>query len=446
MKKTACMVSLLVFSIALLFMGCSKGSDEKKAGGSTLKLAVVETAYGAEKWHNVVAAFEEANPGVTVELTIDKKLEDLIDPSIKAGKYPDVIMRSVGGTLGFTEKFIKGKQVENLTDVLSMTVPGESITVENKILKGFIDNATTQPYSDGNTYLMPMFYSPCGLFYDAQLLESHGWKVPETWDEMWVLGDEAKKKGISLFTYPTSGYFDAFLYALLHEAMGPDLYARAMTYETGVWDTPEAKQVFDIIAKLATYTESTTPANANDSNFTKNQQLILDGKALFMPNGTWVVGEMANAPRAEGFRWGFTALPAIKAGGERASFGWFEQVWMPSEAKNKDLGKSFIAFLYSDKAAQIFATKTADGGPAIQPIFGLADKLTGDDKLFYSIYDTGATAVMSSFATFDPIPGVTIRDTFLSPIDSLVTGDKTITDYVNQIKVDSEKMRANLKK
>ena len=40
---------------------------------------------------------------------------------------------------------------------------------------------------------------------------------------------------------------------------------------------------------------------ANDQDFTQNQQLVLDNKALFMPNGTWIVGEMAEAPRADGF-------------------------------------------------------------------------------------------------------------------------------------------------
>ena len=28
---------------------------------------------------------------------------------------------------------------------------------------------------------------------------------------------------------------------------------------------------------------------ANDQDFTQNQQLVLDNKALFMPNGTWIV-------------------------------------------------------------------------------------------------------------------------------------------------------------
>ena len=42
--------------------------------------------------------------------------------------------------------------------------------------------------------------------------------------------------------------------------------------------------VFELIEKLGTYTEATTVANANNDNFTKNQQLILDNKAIFCPN------------------------------------------------------------------------------------------------------------------------------------------------------------------
>ena len=156
-----------------------------------------------------------------------------------------------------------------------------------------------------------MFYGPCGLFYNAGLFEEKGWDVPTTWDEMWALGDKAKEEGIALFTYPTTGYFDAFFYALMHETMGDD-FSKALTYEDGIWDTEGAKQAFDIVAKLATYTEKTTPANANDNDFRKNQQLVLDNKALFMPNGNWVIGEMEDAPRADGFEWGSQLFRLLK--------------------------------------------------------------------------------------------------------------------------------------
>lgn len=444
LKKALCLVLAGTMTLSLAACG---GSSDKKAEeakgeeGKTLKVAVVETAYGTAMWEKVCDAFEASHEGVTVKLTIDKKLEDVISPDMKAGNYPDVIMRAVGGESGMTETFIRDNNLADLTDVLEMTVPGEDVTVGEKILPGFTENTITNPYGDGKTYLMPMFYGPCGLFYNSALLEEKGWEVPATWDEMWELGEKAKAEGIALFTYPTTGYFDAFFYALLHEALGEEEFAKALKYEENIWDTPEAQQVFDIIAKLASYTEKTTPANANDNDFQKNQQLILDNKALFMPNGNWVIGEMAEAPRAEGFEWGFTALPAVEKDGERASYSFFEQTWMPKEAANQELGKEFIAYLYSDEAADIFATE----GGAVQPIAGMSDKLEDDAKIYYSIYDTGAVAVLDAFATTDPVEGLTVRGAFFDPVNSLVSGDKTEDEWVAQFKEASDAFRGALK-
>ncbi|MEC0091290.1 carbohydrate ABC transporter substrate-binding protein [Paenibacillus macquariensis] len=406
----------------------------------TLKLAALETAYGADVWKEIIAGFEKANPGVKVESTIDKSIEDVIGPAMKSGDFPDVIHLAVGQPKGLTETFVKDNNLTDLTDVLSMTIPGESGTVKDKIIPGFTDTTITNPYGDGKTYLMPMFYSPTGLFYNAGLLEQKGWTVPTTWDEMWALGDKAKADGIALFSYPTTGYFDSFFYALLNEVGGPEFFTKAMHYTEGVWQSPEATQAFDIINKLAAYTEKTVPANGNKDNFTKNQQLILDNKAIFMPNGTWVVGEMSKAPRAEGFKWGFTALPAVKEGGDRFSYTFFEQIWVPAKAKNADLAKQFIAYLYSDEAAGVFAKVGA-----VQPIKDMASKLEGDNKLFYSIYDNGAKAAMGAFSTTDPVEGVSISDTVFGTVDSLVTKAKTQAQWVEAITKASDALRGALK-
>ncbi len=403
----------------------------------TVKVAAFEGGYGADMWTEVCAAFEASHPGVTVELTVDKKIEDVITPGMKAGDYPDVIHCATGREAGLTETITKEKGLLPLTDVMEMTVPGEDVKVKDKIVPGFLDTLATNPYGDGVTYYAPMFYGPCGLFYDAGLLEEKGWTLPTTWDEMWELGDKAKAEGISLFTYPTTGYFDAFMYALLSSAGGPAFFDQCMTYSEGVWESEDARKVFDIVAKLAEYTEPTTVANANNESFTKNQQLILDDKAIFCPNGTWLPGEMADAPRGENFKWGFTAIPAVNAGGAGCSFCWFEQMWIPAAAENQDLAKEFVAYMYSDEAAAIFASSNA-----IQPIVGIGESLEGDNKLFYSVYDTGATAVMGGFAATAPVEGTTMADALFETVNSIVSGDKTVDEWIAAVSEVSDKYRA----
>ena len=444
LKKLLALALALVMVFALAACGGDPAPAESGSGepAGTIKVAALESAYEETypgMWQEVCDAFT-AQTGIAVELTVERNLEDVIGASMQGGDYPDVIHLATGREAGLTEQFINDKLIADITDVLDMTVPGEETTVGDKIIEGFTDTSATNPYNDGKTYLAPMFYSPCGLFYNAGLFEEKGWEVPETWDEMWALGDVAAAEGIALFAYPTAGYFDAFFYALLYECGGPEFFTQATNYAEGIWDTEEAQLAFDIVAKLATYTEKSVPSNANNDNFTKNQQLILDNKALFMPNGTWVIDEMADAPRAEGFKWGFTALPAVSEGSDRYSYTWFEQLWIPSEAVNKDAAKQFVAFMYSDVAAEIFAK-----GGAIQPIVGFADTLEGDSKLFYSIYDNGAKAALGNFAATDPVEGVNFADTVFGAVNSLVSGDKTEEQWIEQIKIDSDLLRQALK-
>ena len=452
---------LLTLALVLSLAACGGGNGGSDAGTTTpppadsgdtqtpppaedVTITVAALASGYEEaypgmWQEVCDAFT-AETGVKVNLICDKNLEDVIGPSMQGGDFPDVIHLATGREKGLTEQFIKDRNIAELTDVLSMTIPGESVKVSDKIVGGFTDTSVTNPYGDGVTYLAPMFYSPCGLFYNAGLFEEKGWSVPATWDEMWELAEKAQAEGSYLFTYPTTGYFDAFLYALMYSVGGPDFFNKATTYAEGIWDTPEAQQCFDIIAKLASYTNPVTPAQANDQDFTQNQQLVLDNKALFMPNGTWIVGEMANAPRAEGFQWGMTALPAAKAGGNGASYCWLEQAWIPAAAPNLDAAKQFVAFLYSDAACAIFAK-----GGAVQPVPGLTDNLEGDNKLFYAIYDNGADAAMGNFAAYNAVAGLgTVREVFLDPVNGLVNGSVTVDQWVSDIKAASDQMRANL--
>ncbi len=437
MKKFIALLLALVMVLSL-FAGCQKKDKKEDA---VLKVAVLDSAYGSQMWKDVCDAFT-AETGIKVELTAEANLEEVISPAMQGGDYPDVVHLATGRPAGLTEQFIGDNLLTDLTGVLSMTVPGESKKVSEKISGGFTETSLTNPYGDGKTYLAPMFYSPCGLFYNAKLFEANGWTVPTTWDEMWELGDKAKEKGISLFTYPTAGYYDAFMFALIYSIGGAEFFDAVTNYEEGVWETENAKTLFAILDKLADYTHPSTPAQANNTDFTKNQLMVMENKALFMPNGTWIVNEMADAQKSltNDFAWGMTALPAAKTGGAGYSFCWFEQAWIPSGAEHQDEAKQFVAFLYSDVACEIFAK-----AGAIQPVNGIASKLEGDNVMFYSIYDNGAKAAMGGFAATNPIEGVDASSTFFEPINSLVEGKLTIEQYKANIIKNTDLMRQNKK-
>ena len=438
---------VLLISALLLVTGCTttekveettepteEVTEETTEETTVLKVSGLDGGYGSEGWAAVATAFEEET-GIKVELNLEKNIAETLRPVLTSGKdVPDVIYLSVDAEGKLTDTMISEQQVLDITDLLGMTIPGESGTVSDKIIPGFTDSLTSSPYQDEKLYLAPINYSPCGLFYNAALFEEKGWTLPTTWEEMWALGDAAKAEGIALFTYPTTGYFDAFFSALLNETAGPEVYSKLMTYDTASWELPEVKEAFEIVGKLASYTEENTVANANADGFTKNQQLILDNKAIFVTNGTWLPGEMADAPRAEGFKWGFMALPALDASSDRFSTTFVEQVYIPSAATNVDAAKQFIAFIYSDKATELFY----NNGGAVIPTVNASSliKDTDDNKLYYSIYDTGAKANAVGFAAVEPVEGVDLTSAsgiLYGTVNSVVTGDKSVDDWYNAV-------------
>ena len=90
MKKRILSVLMCATMVLSLFTGCGGGNNGNNANGDTqnggtettkIKVAAIETAYGVDMWKQVAEAFT-AETGIEVELITDKKLEDVIGPSM----------------------------------------------------------------------------------------------------------------------------------------------------------------------------------------------------------------------------------------------------------------------------------------------------------------------------------------------------------------------------
>lgn len=159
MKKTLSLLLASALSLSLL-AGCGGApqtpptQSNPSAGGSStsqgdastpeapkgpIKVAALASAYEETypgMWQEVCDAFTDET-GIEVELIVDKALEDVIGPSMQGGDFPDVIHLATGRDKKLTEQFIKDKNIADITDVLSMTVPGESAKVSESLFKIF---------------------------------------------------------------------------------------------------------------------------------------------------------------------------------------------------------------------------------------------------------------------------------------------------------------------
>lgn len=364
---------------ASMLAGCSSKPAENSDSGDkrVLKFDSFSGGNGEEVFTKLAKAFEKANPDVDVQLRFEKELPDVLNKENAKGEYSDVVYYNLGQPSGYTETQLNTHEVLDISD----------------------------------------------------------YELPTTWEEFWALGDQAKKDGIALFTYPTNGYFDNTLNALLKETGGEELLTNVLNYDKDAWNTDGAKQTIDILTKLVSpdylYSDTVSNANAKDG-FTMNQQAVIDGKALFMPNGDWVVNEMADTT-PEDYHWGLLPLPALEKDGERFVGSMTEQVWIPAQAKNVDDAKAFLKFIYSDEGVKIMA----EGGNIV-PTTHMSDTIAamedGYTKEFFSVYDT-ASAALGAFAPYntDNLPDFDRAATVFGSIDSLATGELTAKDYQSKL-------------
>lgn len=447
MKKVVAM-SLSAAMVASMAVGCGSKGDDKNAGSddkNVLKVAAFAGGNGTEIWEKIADAFEKSHEDVDVQLETSSELDKDLTKDFQNGDVPDVVYYNLGQASGFTETMLKENAIADISDVFDDEL-------KSKLVGGITENAAAQPYGDGKIYLAPIMYTPTGLWYNKDLFTEPGapaeegkYALPTTWDEFFALGDQAKADGIALFTYPQPGYFDATMYQMLAQAGGIDFFNKAVNYDAGTWTSAEGKQIIDTIAKLASpdYLWSDTVANANaDGGFKINQQAVIDNKALFMPNGNWVIGEMANST-PEGFNWGMMAPPKFSADQENYIYTFTEQMWVPAEAPNMDLAKEFVKFMYSDEVVDLMLNNTVENKetgekvatPIVSPVLGASDKLEdGTIKDTYTLASSeGYNAVGGTWATTKAIDGFDMKGTVYGAIDALNTGDLTVDAYQKQL-------------
>src|SRR5690606_36956037 len=101
---------------------------------------------------DVSAAFEEANPGVTITLQVvqNEEMDGKLQTALNSGDAPDIFMARGGGKLA---DIVEAGQVMDLTDLID--------DATRDALGGTIDAFTV----DGKVYGMPTAVLPGGIFY-----------------------------------------------------------------------------------------------------------------------------------------------------------------------------------------------------------------------------------------------------------------------------------------
>ncbi len=450
---------LSILLVAMMVIGLSSSfAMAAEFENMELNVAAFEGGYGRTYWEDIVAKFEAAYPGVKVNLTIDPEIGNILAPQTAVGEWPDVISISDTERSGLVTSMIKNQELLDLTDLFngeSLDRPGTAL--KDIIVPGMLDSTKYAPYGDGKIYLAPFNVGPMGMVYNKKLFADKGWALPQTWDEFFALGEELKKPENfveidgqqvqrALFTYQGiyAGYLESVLWPAVAGAGGLEATSKICNYEEGSFNTPEMQEMLNNFAKLGT--EGYLMEGTVALNHTQSQTDMMLGKALFIPNGTWMEGEMADSPREEGFEFGLMPAPVLKDGMDHYVLSSYEQLEIPKAAKNPELAKEFIRFIYTNESIISFA-KNGNGTIAVTDAKDIAkDSLSSGVYGMFSAYETGKFMLMN-FATLPENCKVEVyKLVFDDSMGPLVTGKLPVADYIKLIEDAFAEIRTDMAK
>ena len=436
-------LALAMMLFAPLALCASPSSETTSSDDQVLDIAVFGGGYGDEYWYEIVELFEESHPGVTVNMQISPTIGQIITPQIAAGNWPDFMCCNGNDTQGLITTMKREHAIADITDVFDgPSYDDPSVTVREQMMNGLLDSRKYAPYGDGRIYFAPFNCGPTGLVYNKTLFEKNGWSLPKTWDEFYALGDEAAKQGISLFTYPGiyPYYWEHMLFAAVAAHCGVDAVNAMMSYEDGSWDNPEVREVLEAFVKAG---QGYILPGSEALNHTQSQSELMMDHALFISTGNWVASEMADAPRTEGFE--FAMAPAPTVSDDESSFirNDGDTFIIPAEAKDQDLAKEFLRFLYSEESVKLFAEKS-NGVYALADALEMVEGIVSDEV--YQMYSVNNDPSVSTVvAVLDAVPdgcNVIPNDVIWNPVPDVLSGRMTIDQWVDQIEAAYAEIRS----
>ncbi|MFF4750379.1 N-acetylglucosamine/diacetylchitobiose ABC transporter substrate-binding protein [Streptomyces sp. NPDC002514] len=343
--------------------------DKAAAGKKTAKnpLAVNESAqmefvlfdggYGKEYGQDAVKVYEKDFPKATVKFSTTQKIQSTLQPRFNQGNPPDLIDNS-GAEQMDMGVLVGKKQLADLTPLLdapSFDDPDKK--VRDTLRPGIVEMGQ---FDGEQVWILYYAYTVYGVWYSQKALSALDEQYPQTWDQMLAVCEKAKKKGMAGWTYAGKYpyYLPFSLYPMIGKVGGREVLDAIDNLEPNAWKHPAVKTCFEAYYEL--YKKGYVLKGTPGLDHIQSQTAWAEGKALFIPNGSWVENESANVIPAD-FGLAVSAPSGID-GSDKLPFGtiWAsggEPYIVPAHAKNGAGGMEQLRIMLGEAASKNFTVK-----------------------------------------------------------------------------------------
>ena len=407
------------------FAGCKK--EEVADDDKTLQIYAKEAGYGVEWLHKAADAFMDKYPEYEVivdsEIGVDRAADMLTagpehttEDLLFVGQLLKLINSGENGLAGYDNV------AENLTDMYEMEVPGEGVSLKEKMLPDILDaiKFDAQEMPDGTWedqyYTYPYQNGLMGIVYNKTVFEENNLTLPRTTEELYDICDVLQKDITPLIGSLAVSYMGSIGDMWWAQYEGVQEYKRYWNPTSADdYDTMRQKgKLYMLHAQNQLNKQSYGRLNRDsiDAGYTESQAKFINREAAMLYCGGWFENEMAmiiEESRKNGNKdeYGMMMTPLNSAIVDRLSFwatdyagmDYAELIEKGRADVNPDASKLAILKEADLKLRQII--DYVDGVSTEKPAFATDNDIAivrGSRNLMIA-YGAGSQAVIPSYAT-----------------------------------------------
>jgi N-acetylglucosamine transport system substrate-binding protein len=323
-----------------------------------LDVVIFKGGYGDDYAKNVnTNLYGKLYPKAKITYDGAQRLQEKYQPRLVAGNPPDVMDNSGAGNFNTTE-LVNQDQLQDLADLMNAPAYGQDgVTFADSLKKG----SQADGIYNGKQYNLNYVISAYGIWYNAAYMKEKGYEYPKTWDDMLKLCEEIKSEGkTSPWTY--QGLYPQYMRMVFDQMVfkngGREAIAKIDNLTEDAWTQDSAQAAMN--ALVALHDKGYIMKGTEALSHTQSQTEWLQGKAVFIPCGSWLENEMKGLI-PQGFEMTEQATPSL-AGDKlpqsaiQASAG--EDFIVFSKGKNVKGGMEWLRLLFSKDGAKFFSQNT----------------------------------------------------------------------------------------
>ncbi len=321
-----------------------------------LDVVIFKGGFGDDYALYVNGMYNDRFPDAQITYAGIQRLGEQLQPRFVAGAPPDVIDNSGAGNLDNAALVAEGQLADLAPLLAAPSLDTEGKTVGETLVPGSQGSGVF----NGVQYLLNLALSAYGIWYSSTWMEEQGYEYPETWEEMLALCEEIKGAGVA--PWVTTGVHPQYARQFLFDQMlwkhDPQAMLNIENLEADAWRAPAVTEVLEAIYQLAERGYLLPGWEGLDHIQSQNEWL--QGRAVFIPVGTWLENEMKDSI-PEGFDMVIAPTPSLP--GDKIPFtgifaGGGEPFIVPSQGKNVAGGMEWMRLLFSQEGGRVFAEST----------------------------------------------------------------------------------------